>query len=46
MFVFRRVYDVNISIHAPREGGDHDRRALLLGFSISIHAPREGGDGI
>ena len=34
----------DISIHAPREGGDlsiydGDRRQL-----ISIHAPREGGD--
>ena len=36
--------EINISIHAPREGGDdagihppHER-------SISIHAPREGGD--
>ena len=35
----------NISIHAPREGGDggllQDHRADHL---ISIHAPREGGD--
>ena len=33
-----------ISIHAPREGGDH---ATCVGAScvcISIHAPREGGD--
>ena len=35
----------NVSIHAPREGGDHNlhsqkpRQAL-----VSIHAPREGGD--
>ena len=34
----------NISIHAPREGGDIglDFRGLLGG--ISIHAPREGVD--
>ena len=35
----------NISIHAPREGGD--RRFLVLEQGtgvISIHAPREGGD--
>ena len=34
-----------ISIHAPREGGDHDlgRVQKALGH-ISIHAPREGGD--
>ena len=35
---------LNISIHAPREGGDF----LLLNYAcrrqISIHAPREGGD--
>ena len=34
-----------ISIHAPREGGDHN--GLLRGIgkpAISIHAPREGGD--
>ena len=35
----------NISIHAPREGGDDHvnihRHYLLY---ISIHAPREGGD--
>ena len=34
----------DISIHAPREGGD----AALLDYrgkdGISIHAPREGGD--
>ena len=33
-----------ISIHAPREGGDHPKRARLLLGIISIHAPREGGD--
>ena len=33
-----------ISIHAPREGGDHispRKNAITI---ISIHAPREGGD--
>ena len=42
----------NISIHAPREGGDPiipaecDRSLIAPGniAPISIHAPREGGD--
>ena len=35
----------DISIHAPREGGDKSSRlAILVLPSISIHAPREGGD--
>ena len=36
---------MGISIHAPREGGDHHVH-LMSGRSvqISIHAPREGGD--
>ena len=33
-----------ISIHAPREGGDHIQPACGLAGAISIHAPREGGD--
>ena len=33
-----------ISIHAPREGGDHGLVHKLRLFPISIHAPREGGD--
>ena len=34
-----------ISIHAPREGGDQDFPHLLkCDPGISIHAPREGGD--
>ena len=38
---------VDISIHAPREGGDGDIRPARIGnFGISIHAPREGGDEI
>ena len=36
---------VNISIHAPREGGDTmSPHAFLCSQDISIHAPREGGD--
>ena len=35
---------INISIHAPREGGDMDFAGTLLDMVISIHAPREGGD--
>ena len=37
--------DLNISIHAPREGGDYQYSAddVVANF-ISIHAPREGGD--
>ena len=34
-----------ISIHAPREGGDHGiRKGQNTQEVISIHAPREGGD--
>ena len=42
---FQMVAD--ISIHAPREGGDDEVNANNVEtYSISIHAPREGGDGI
>ena len=34
----------SISIHAPREGGDPQKRKVELRRIISIHAPREGGD--
>ena len=35
----------NISIHAPREGGDRFQQAGQdVHHNISIHAPREGGD--
>ena len=34
----------NISIHAPREGGDTENLPGTLNIDISIHAPREGGD--
>ena len=37
---------IDISIHAPREGGDAGQpRYFHLLCVISIHAPREGGDG-
>ena len=36
---------IDISIHAPREGGDFVLFLFLLPvLRISIHAPREGGD--
>ena len=36
---------MEISIHAPREGGDCGvKLERLQTRSISIHAPREGGD--
>ena len=35
-----------ISIHAPREGGDVWAGRRLRPDGISIHAPREGGDHI
>ena len=34
----------NISIHAPREGGDSGAGKDMIRQIISIHAPREGGD--
>ena len=36
----------DISIHAPREGGDVQVILTFERLSISIHAPREGGDGV
>ncbi len=39
---FQMVAD--ISIHAPREGGDRPDETRTTGIAISIHAPREGGD--
>ena len=36
--------ELEISIHAPREGGDVLRGRSLELSHISIHAPREGGD--
>ena len=35
-----------ISIHAPREGSDHNLGGRPDSRSISIHAPREGSDGL
>ena len=37
-------YDISISIHAPREGGDTGCHHYDYNKAISIHAPREGGD--
>ena len=39
-----RAARTEISIHAPREGGDSRRHRFDAGNNISIHAPREGGD--
>ena len=39
------MIDSNISIHAPREGGDYVALMEIGSIIISIHAPREGGDG-
>ena len=36
--------NMQISIHAPREGGDFKTLMNMRPFLISIHAPREGGD--
>ena len=38
------IYTKYISIHAPREGGDHYNTLFSGAQCISIHAPREGGD--
>ena len=35
-----------ISIHAPREGGDIYPAFMMPLIPISIHAPREGGDAV
>ena len=37
---------MNISIHAPREGGDTKTGQSGSAGIISIHAPREGGDSV
>ena len=36
--------DLDISIHAPREGSDGYPGTIKLIERISIHAPREGSD--
>ena len=39
------LQQIDISIHAPREGGDgRDSARRSAQGVISIHAPREGGD--
>ena len=35
-----------ISIHAAREGGDHEPQICAFEVCISIHAAREGGDAV
>ena len=40
-----KIYDLVISIHAPREGSDPEMVAGSRNRVISIHAPREGSDG-
>ena len=37
---------IDISIHAPREGGDGTAGKIKNDNMISIHAPREGGDRV
>ena len=39
-----RWWQVDISIHAPREGSDPNKYRETEGIKISIHAPREGSD--
>ena len=36
--------ELNISIHAAREGGDDLQLGIITFVVISIHAAREGGD--
>ena len=36
--------NLDISIHAPREGSDIDNNVWAPSSYISIHAPREGSD--
>ena len=45
-FHFITVSTNDISIHAPREGGDGQLLAVVGDLVISIHAPREGGDDV
>ena len=39
------IFQVLISIHAAREGGDGKPSLFVARVYISIHAAREGGDG-
>ena len=42
-----RSWLMDISIHAPREGGDVEMPYGMTSITfISIHAPREGGDAV
>ena len=41
---YKYLQSLNISIHAPRAGGDTDGRHYCAPPKISIHAPRAGGD--
>ena len=43
-FPARSCILIDISIHAPREGGDEFVCEIIDIRNISIHAPREGGD--
>ena len=36
--------ELNISIHIPRVGDDHDFVYLVRSLAISIHIPRVGDD--
>ena len=40
-----RLGDLDVSIRAPREGGDDLDAADFSKIQVSIRAPREGGDG-
>ena len=42
----RAAAEPEISIHAPREGGDLHVFPMAPRTEISIHAPREGGDPV
>ena len=45
MYIAKKIKVVNISIHAPRAGGDFLYIAKKIKVvNISIHAPRAGGD--
>ena len=40
-----RRHDSEVSIHAPRTGGDdRDHEPVIEALAVSIHAPRTGGD--
>ena len=37
-------YELDVSIHAPREGCDREVVVVISQSYVSIHAPREGCD--